>query len=63
MESIDSSRFIGRDEFVVIERPTGSRHPRHGFEYPVVLCDARQWWGVALLVRLFASNYGLRAVG
>ena len=56
MESIVSSRFIGREVFVVIDRPIGSSHPRQGFEYPDFSCDARQWWGVALLARLFASD-------
>ena len=27
--------FIGRKVYVEIDRPAGSRHPRHGFLYPV----------------------------
>jgi inorganic pyrophosphatase len=30
-----ASSFIGRRVLVIIDRPLGSRHPQHGFLYPV----------------------------
>ncbi len=35
METIDSSKFIGRQVTVFMDRPMGSSHPHYGFEYPV----------------------------
>jgi inorganic pyrophosphatase len=36
MASLDLARgFLGKRVTVVIDRPAGSRHPQHGFSYPV----------------------------
>lgn len=36
MPSLDIARgFLGKRVLVVIDRPMGSHHPRHGFLYPV----------------------------
>lgn len=36
MRSLDIARgFLGKRVVVTIDRPMGSRHPRHGFLYPV----------------------------
>ena len=32
---VNSLTFIGQKLNVVIDRPLGSKHPKHGFEYPV----------------------------
>ena len=32
---IDTNRFIGQTLTITIDRPLGSNHPKHGFEYPV----------------------------
>lgn len=32
---MDSTTWLGQQVRVVIDRPLGSRHPRHGFLYPV----------------------------
>lgn len=35
MTRVESTDFLGKEVEVVMDRPMGSRHPRHGFEYPV----------------------------
>ena len=35
MDTYESSQYIGKTVDVQIERPMGSKHPDHGFEYPV----------------------------
>jgi len=32
---VDAKTFLGKTVSVQIDRPLGSRHPRHGFVYPV----------------------------
>ena len=32
---MDLTRYLGRRVIVVIDRPLGSKHPRHDFDYPV----------------------------
>lgn len=32
---VNSLTFIGQKVNVVIDRPLGSKHPKHGFEYPI----------------------------
>lgn len=33
--TLDNSQYIGQKVIVQIDRPRGSKHPDHGFEYPV----------------------------
>lgn len=33
MEKVNSKDYLGKDVFVKIDRPLGSRHPKHGFMY------------------------------
>lgn len=35
MTNYDSKQFIGQNIEVTIDRPLGSKHPEHGFTYPV----------------------------
>ena len=35
MTNYDSKQFIGQNIEVTIDRPLGSKHPKHGFTYPV----------------------------
>lgn len=35
MEMVNSSDYLGKDVFVKIDRPLGTRHPKHGFMYMV----------------------------
>ena len=32
---MENIKFIGQEVEVTIDRPLGSKHPKHGFEYPV----------------------------
>ena len=32
---MDSTKYLGKAVKVVMDRPMGSRHPKHGFVYPV----------------------------
>ncbi|MCP4458614.1 MAG: inorganic pyrophosphatase [Cytophagales bacterium] len=35
MEITNSAELIGKIIYVTIDRPLGSRHPKHGYKYPV----------------------------
>jgi len=32
---IDSKEFLGKEVYVVMDRPLGSKHPKYGYVYPV----------------------------
>lgn len=32
---MDSKKYLGKDIYIVIDRPIGSKHPEHGYKYPV----------------------------
>lgn len=35
MEKVNSKDFLGKEVFVEIDRPLGTRHPKHGFMYMI----------------------------
>jgi inorganic pyrophosphatase len=35
MDVTDSRRFLGKEVTVKMDRPLGSKHPKHGFIYPI----------------------------
>ena len=35
MTDVDAPSFIGKNVFIRVDRPLGSRHPQYGFSYPL----------------------------